>query len=54
MPPKQALGNMHLPIPLVCEVEEVVRVNRYENKIVVCPTVAQQLVDRYRREDPGE
>ena len=54
MPPKQALGEMHLLIPLVGEVGGMDGLNRYENRIVVCPTVAQQWVDRYRRENPGE
>ena len=54
MPPKGDLGNMHLPIPLVGEVIGVVSRNLYENEEVVCPTVAQQWVDRYRRENPAE
>ena len=54
MPPKGDLGNMHLPIPLVGEVIGVVGSNLYDNEEVVFPTVAQQRVDRYRRENPAE
>ena len=56
MPPKQSLGNMHLPIPLVGEVEGLV-VTRDEDgntvtRDVVCPAVAQQWVDRYPTASP--
>ena len=54
MPPKQSLSNMHWPIPLVGEVEGVVMVTGGESRILVCPTVAQQWVDRYQGEHPGE
>ena len=54
MPPKGDLGNMHMPIPLVTTVVGVVWRNRYECEEIECPTVAQQWVDRYRREEPED
>ena len=54
MPPKGDLGNMRMPIPLVTTVVGVVWRNRYECEEIECPTVAQQWVDRYRREEPED
>ena len=43
-----------MPIPLVRTVEGVIVRNLYDDEEVECPTVAQQWVDRYRRENPEE
>ena len=54
MPPKGDLGNMHIAIPLVTTVVGLVWRTRWECEELECPTVAQQWVDRYRREEPED
>ena len=54
MPPNEDLGNMHIAIPLVTTVVGLVWRTRCECEEVECQTVAQQWVDRYRREEPED